>query len=238
MDDAFEYCRAVEAYLCKANGGHLIRIVGPAFEQVKGWAAQGIPLKVVYRGIDRTCDRHHAKGGRRRPLRIEFCDADVLATFDEWRRAMGADGALGGESTEGDRRVPEQTSARKGSLASHIERAVSRLLAVRTSGSQALADAIATTVSALDELVTHAREARGDARTAIVERLAQLDANLLSVARQHVDPDTAAALQREADADLAPFMARMSEDDRRRAFGLAYDRLMRETLGLPDVRFD
>ena len=46
MDHA-DYCRQLESYLCQKNGGHLIRIVGPAFEQVCAWAQQGVPLKVV-----------------------------------------------------------------------------------------------------------------------------------------------------------------------------------------------
>ena len=48
MDESIDYCRQVEAYLCKKNGGHLVRIVGPAFEQVRDWAAQGVPLKVAF----------------------------------------------------------------------------------------------------------------------------------------------------------------------------------------------
>ncbi len=84
-----DYCRQVEAYLCRKNDGHLIRIVGPAFEQVCGWAARGVPLKVAMRGIDRYFERYYAKGPRRRPVRVEFCEADVLDVFDEWRRALG-----------------------------------------------------------------------------------------------------------------------------------------------------
>ena len=85
-----EYCRQVERYLCRRNGGHLVRIVGPAFDTVTGWAGQGIPLRVALRGIDRCIDREDAKGPRRRPVRVEFCEADVLDAFDEWRRAVGA----------------------------------------------------------------------------------------------------------------------------------------------------
>ena len=33
-------CRAVESYLCRKNDGHLIRIVGPAFEMVCGWGVR------------------------------------------------------------------------------------------------------------------------------------------------------------------------------------------------------
>jgi hypothetical protein len=36
--DPGRYCRDIETYLCRKNDGHLIRIVGPAFELVTGWA--------------------------------------------------------------------------------------------------------------------------------------------------------------------------------------------------------
>ena len=78
MTDPAEYARQVESYLCRKNGGHLIRVVGPAFELVSGWASAGVPLKVALRGIDRCCARLEARGPRRRPIRVEFCEADVL----------------------------------------------------------------------------------------------------------------------------------------------------------------
>src|SRR3982751_7124884 len=107
-----EYCRQIEAYLCRKNEGHLIRIVGPAFEQVCGWAVQGIPLKVVFRGIDQYCERYYSKGPRRRPVRIEFCEADVFDLFDAWRRAVGVAAGPGDAVEE----VP-----RKPALASHLD---------------------------------------------------------------------------------------------------------------------
>ena len=48
-----EYCREIEAYLTRKNDGHLIRIVGPGFRPVRGWAEQGVPFKIAYAGIDR-----------------------------------------------------------------------------------------------------------------------------------------------------------------------------------------
>lgn len=228
MDASIEYCREVESYLCRKNGGHLIRIVGPAFEQVQGWAEQGIPLKIVFRGIDSTCDRHRAKPGRRRPLRIEFCEADVLKAFDDWRRTVGTF-----EVSEG------APAGRKEPLASHIERAVQRLLAVRTQGrDDALARAIAATVASLDELVTNARQARGEARVAIVAKLAELDHALTSIARDHVDAVTAAALRKEAEAELSAFLPRMTAEARRQAIAHAVDGLLRESLALPTLTYE
>ena len=229
MDDSFDYCREIETYLCKKNEGHLVRIVGPAFEQVRGWADQGIPLKVAYRGIDRTCERHAAKPGRRRPLRIEFCDADVLEAFDDWRRAIGA----------GADRVSEAPPSSKGSLVSHIERAVSRLLARPAAGRSAPLDAaVAATVNALDELGATARSARGETRAQMVARLSQLDAELLAAARESIDGATAKALRREADAELASFFERMPPDQRERASAVVFDRLVRESLNLPVLTYE
>ncbi len=55
MIDVEPYCRDIEAYLCRKNDGHLIRITGPAFEQVQGWASQGVPLKVAESGLAHPC---------------------------------------------------------------------------------------------------------------------------------------------------------------------------------------
>ena len=52
------YCRQIEAYLCRRNEGHLIRVVGPSFDLVSKWAIDGVPLKVAFQGIDRTVERH------------------------------------------------------------------------------------------------------------------------------------------------------------------------------------
>jgi hypothetical protein len=229
MNDSFDYCREIEAYLCKKNEGHLVRIVGPAFEQVRGWADQGIPLKVAYRGIDRTCERHAARPGRRRPLRIEFCEADVLEAFDDWRRAIGA----------GADRVSEAPPSSKSSLVSHIERAVSRLLARPANGSaQQLDSTVTATVNALDELGATARQARGETRTQMVARLSELDAALLDAARQSIDAATAKALRREVDAELASFVERMPADQRERASAVVFDRLVRESLNLPVLTYE
>jgi hypothetical protein len=94
--DTDAYCRDIEAHLCRRNAGHLVRVAGPAFEMVAAWAAEGIPLKIALRGIDRAVERRDAKGPSRRPLRVEFCEADVLDAFDEWRRAVGVGTAGGG----------------------------------------------------------------------------------------------------------------------------------------------
>jgi hypothetical protein len=250
MDDAIDYCRQIEAYLCQKNGGHLVRIVGPAFETVRNWSARGVPLKVAFRGIDRCVDRANARGGRRRPLRIEFCEADVLDTFDAWRRAIGAGQGIGsgtaemerggGEAdVEGAASDPAGGSARKGSLASHIQRSVTRLLAPKGLGDDSFYDETITRITdELDALAVRAKNARGEARQTIIRVLEELDARLIAAARTRVDPHVAAALRAEADAELAGLAARMPPDVLASVRERAFERLLRDSLNLPVLTYE
>ena len=243
MDDTVDYCRQIETYLCRKNGGHLVRIVGPAFEKVRGWAAQGVPLKVAFRGIDRCCERANARGGRRRPMRIEFCEPDVLEGFEDWRRAIGLSAThlaeAGASPADADREGESRGTAKRSPLAAHIQRSVTRLLAPKALTAAAGYDArIHLLVGELDELAVQAKEARGDARAKIVERLGVLDSELLDLARTRVDPSTAAALQSEADAELAGFAGRMPAEALARARRLAFERGLRDALNLPVLSYE
>lgn len=225
MIEASEYCRAIESYLCRKNEGHLIRIVGPVFEQVAGWAAQGVPLAVAFRGIDQYCERYYAKGPRRRPVRIEFCEADVLSLFDDWRRAVGVGGSDDGAAAR-------QT---RDSLPAHLERVIARLTALRARVSAELNGRIETAVRELDAARSAAAHARGAAREMLLARLRTLDAELLAAARQELDDARARELNTAAAADIGPFAARMTADARERATAAAFDRLLRDAIGLPTL---
>ena len=229
MTDLAEYCREVEAYLCRKNEGHLIRIAGPVFEQVSGWAAQGVPLAVVCRGIDRYCERYYAKGSRRRPVRVEFCEADILDLFDDWRRAVGVAQLV-------DAGTGTDAPGRRDSLPAHLDRAIARLTAMRAGGRSAALDRrLDETVRELDRTRAAAKQARGDGRAIILERLAVLDRELLDAAHGDLDAGRRAALRAEAEAEIAPFAARMTADARARAIDAAFDRLLRDALGLPVI---
>ena len=226
-----EYCREIETYLCRKNDGHLIRITGPSFDLVTAWAAQGVPLKVAFRGIDRYFERYYAKGPRRRPVRIDFCEADVLDTFDEWRRATGLTAA--GEDRSADGEGP--AGHRGPSLPVHMERVLRRLTSARATGRldagcDDLLDRVARELDA-------ARGVRGAKRQALVERLAALDRELLDAARASLDDASRTALGREADEELAGFRSGMSPEAFARAREAAIDRLVRDLAGLPTIAF-
>jgi hypothetical protein len=235
-DDVGAYCRQVERYLCRRNDGHLIRIVGPSFERVCAWAARGIPLKLVFRGIDRYFERYYAKGPRRHPVRIDFCEADVLDTFDEWRRAVGVAGVgvpgQAGDDESESRRAPH-------SLPAHLERVIARLTVLRAGSIPPELDrAIDAAVRDLDAMRAGAKGLRGDARRAAVARLGEIDAALASAVRSTCDDAEIVALGREADAQLTPFRDRMPPDRFEQARVASLERLIRDRAGLPRIAYD
>ena len=230
-NDPETYCRTVEAYLCRKNDGHLIRIVGPAFEQVCGWSTRGIPLNVVHRGIDRYFERYYAKGPRRRPVRIEFCEADVLDVFDEWKRAVGV------ARIDPAELVDENGARKSESLPTHLERVVARLTALRAGADRSLEGVLDTLVRELDAARGGAKTLRGEARAALIERLRTLDERLVQAARDACDAPTIESLEADADRELAPFRRRMAAEAYTHAKRLCVERLVRERFRLPTIAF-
>jgi len=231
-----DYCHEVESYLCRKNDGHLIRIVGPSFELVSGWAARGIPLKIVFRGIDRCFERYYARGPRRRPVRVDFCDADVLDVFDEWRRSVGVLFEKPAADEDLDTSAPKKPHH---SLAAHLDRIVGRLVARQTDPATASLDSeISRTIERLDSLRGVAPKARGAARARLIDQLALLDGELTVAAREGCPADVRAALARDAAIDLEPFRERMAPAVYQQALDAATDRLVREQLGLPRIAYE
>ena len=231
-----QYCRDIESYLCRKNDGHLIRIVGPAFERVRGWAALGVPFKIACQGIDRYFVRYYAKGQRRRPVQIDFCEADVLDAFEAWRRAVGVrvPGAEGPAAEVGAKKHRQ-------SLPEHLIRVCERITA-RLAGQTPLPDAlhrvleeVANESASLGDLPS---PIRGEARARVSARLEELDRMMLGAVRQHVDVLTLQALRQEASDQLAPFRDRMPTETYERSLDAAVDRLLREREQLPTVTFE
>ncbi|MSO55480.1 MAG: hypothetical protein EXQ55_00935 [Acidobacteria bacterium] len=231
-----EYCREIESYLCRKNDGHLIRIVGPSFERVCGWASLGVPFKIACQGIDQYFLRYYAKGPRRRPVQIDFCDNDVMDAFDAWRRAVGVR-LPGAGTSDGEGQIKQ----RKRSLPDHLDRVCERVTARRAGLTPPPAE-----FDAVLETVTREAAAfrdgpgplRGDARGRVTARLVELDRLMLATARAHVDPTFVQTLRAEAMEQLSPFRDRMPAEAYERALEGAVDRLVREHEKLPTVAFE
>jgi hypothetical protein len=233
-----DYCRQIESYLCRKNDGHLIRVVGPSFDLVSGWETEGVPLKVAYAGIDRYFERYYRKGPRRRPVRIDSCEADVRDVFDEWRRSLGLVAASRTGLDDEDHGA-EAAKHRGVSLPVHLERVVLRLTNARVTGALPASadDVLDRLAEELDRSRSSAQGLRGNARQTLLERLAGIDTQLLDVVRAGLTADDRQAIEQNADDELKGFQSSVASDVYRRARQAAFDRLLRERFKLPTITF-
>ena len=209
--------------------------MGPSFERVRGWAGQGIPFKIACQGIDAYFVRYYAKGPQRRPVQIDFCDADVLDAFDAWRRAVGVRlpgaGPVEAEASRKQRR----------SLPEHLNRVLERLTTllagplVRADAMREALESIANEISSLSDMPG---PIRGDTRARVSARLAELDAAMLQAARGRDEGPALQTLRREAANELAPFHDRMPKAAYDQAIESAVDRLLRDRYELPIIVFE
>ena len=245
--DPGELCRAVESYLCRKNDGHLIRIVGPAFEMVCDWASAGIPLSVVERAIDKRYLRYYARGPKRHPLRIEYCEADVLDLFDEWKRAVGVGSPSGPDPEEAAAAEAEGAEAGRGpggsrgrrSLRAHLEELAGRLAVWKPPrGAATLESLLVEAHAVVDAARAGGRTLRGEARRRAIERLEELDRKLSAAARADAGESTLRDVGAEARRTLEPFRSRMPAAEFAKALDAAADRLLAERFELPRLSFD
>lgn len=249
-----EYCRAIETHLCQVNHGHLVRVVGPAFDIVKRWHADGVPLKIAFRGIERRAARADRSARQaispRRPLRLEFCEADVLDVFGEWRRAIGfALSVLPGQEREPGEAdsgpyltEPDQDDAAHGgrtpSLPKHLERVAMRLssfLASESAAGPALRARVTSTLEAVERLRGSGR-ARGDARRAALDELGTLDATLVASLLEDAPAGWLDEARRDARTELSAYESRVPAVEFTRLVDRAAQRLLRSRLQLPDLK--
>jgi hypothetical protein len=236
-----DYCRRVEAYLCQKNEGHLVRIVGPAFEMVSHWAVMGVPLRIAFRGIDRYVTRYYAKGPRRRPVRIEFCEADVLDVFDEWRRAVGITPRPADEAVTAGPGEPSDTTPRRGPpLTTHLDRVLLKLSSflAGTGAPASLRDLVQRDVREIDRMRREARGLRGPAREQVIVRLREIDDGMMAEVRHSAPADVVELLRTTAEAELKGFRSRMPDTAWTAAVESAIRQALRERLGLPAIALE
>ena len=193
------------------------------------------------RGIDRYFERYYAKGPRRRPVRVEFCEADVLDVFDEWRRAVGDHWSRTLQRPiDARRRRAGSAAQHRRSLPAHLERVVARLTALAQRGRIARSMRRSTRSSReLDVARAGAKAIRGDARQALIERLRALDTQLLDAARAR---SATRRRMRRSPPRPTPSWRRFASAWRPRRTSShgapCVDRLLRERRRLPMVAFE
>ena len=220
-----DYCRKIEAYLCRKNDGHLVRIVGPSFNLVCGWALRGVPMSVACQGIDRYFERYYAGTRRRRPVRIDFCEHDVLHIFDEWKKAVGV-----WPDVFDSEQVASQGNQARVSLRTHLD--------LVDDSDKEFSILIKKTVQTLEDFRLKEKPLRGESKKHCLLRLEELDSKLLNAVREKMTDLDLDKLRGEAESELRGFRSRLTKESYERSVVACIDRLVRERNKLPILTFE
>jgi hypothetical protein len=97
-DPEAEYYQSVEEFFVSRRGDPLF-LSNPDWLLVRGWRRQGIPLRIVLRGIADALESHaHSFSRRLKVASLAYCKAEVEAARQRWERAL-ADGEPEGTAT-------------------------------------------------------------------------------------------------------------------------------------------
>jgi hypothetical protein len=206
-----EYFQSVEEFFVERRGDPLF-LSNADWTLARRWRKQGIPLRIVLRGIADALDAHaHSWSRDRKVGSLAYCAGEVDAAADRWRRAL----ATGQSSTPAPRE--------------HLSRIAEVLL--RVSGE--LRGAAARGVQNVGEALLLRASEPGEVGT-LEPWLAGLELRLVrTLARCATEPAEVARIEAAVDADLVPYRERMPRAvlDQVRQEGIA--RQVLERHGLP-----
>ncbi len=176
------YYQTVEEFFVSRRGDPML-LSNADWLLIRRWRTQGVPLRIVLRGIADALDAHaHSWGRHRKVGSLRYCEAEVERARERWERALG------------DERTAPDVGGVLEALAAALERA-------RGLGPGAAAAALA----AADRL----RSLRDASRPRDAEpELRAAEAALVSAIRGE-DPETAHGLEAAVDASLAAYRSRM-----------------------------
>lgn len=201
------YVERVEDVFRRLRGAPLL--LSPAdFERVLTWHREGVPLFVVEGALEDVFRRAAERRPPRTPRSLRYCEPAVRDAFDAWKDGRHGARVTGALPPEGPEIVAAAVVALHASRAPRgaRERATERLLR------------LAATPAVPGE-----------------DRIAALVAELVDACLGTLAADERAALEAEAEADLAPYADTMSDTVRNGARRAALVRRVRRRFDLPDL---
>jgi hypothetical protein len=208
VDPEAAYYQAVEEFFVSRRGDPLF-LSNTDWLLIRKWRTEGLPLRVVLRGVADALDTHaHSWNRQQKVGSLAYCAAEVEAARDRWERALA-----GGD--EG----PDLAGALQG-LAANLE-------ACQTLG--AAAQRVARRIAA---------ELRGRAGQAVAVRdaepwLAEQEAALLAAIAEDAGAHEVARVRADVEAHLAAYRGRMPERVLGQVQKDAVARRLLEAHGLP-----
>jgi hypothetical protein len=87
-DPEAAYYQDVEEFFVSRRGDPLM-LSNPDWLLVRRWRSEGVPLRIVLRGIEDALDAHaHSFSRHRKVGSLAYCESEVDAARDRWRQAL------------------------------------------------------------------------------------------------------------------------------------------------------
>jgi hypothetical protein len=185
------YYQTIEEFFVSRRGDPLF-LSNADWLLIRKWRRSGLPLRIALRGIADALDGHaHSWGRKRKVGSLAYCAAEVDAARERWQRALSFDDE-----------AETSVSAALTAFADALEAATGLGGRGTAAARSAATELRAWTVPA----------AGGPPRLeALTRRLGATEKALLEALRADADPAALAAIDREIEADLAPYRGRMPE---------------------------
>ena len=243
----FNYFTEIEDAFIRRRAKHLL--LSPMdWALIESWKEMGVPLHVALRGVEKAFDSFESRPRRRSVKSLLYCQEEVEAQFAEWREsqlgagagAEGADGPAGdgaaavapGETAGEAAGLPFPREVIVGHLASSRDE-LRRAGAARAAAADELTEALARAVVRLEELERDfVAAARPDAER-LEAALSDLEAMLDRAVRASVAPERSGARRAEAEAQLQPYRARMTQEVYAQTLDHLLAKHLREDAGVP-----
>jgi hypothetical protein len=211
-DPEAAYFQTIEERFVERRG-HPLTISNVDWTICARWRREGVPLRIVERGIAEAFESRQRSWARERPVQsLRFCERSVDAAAERWRRALGGVALPTGPAGESPSTIALLAMAEK--------------LAAASLGREAAPLA----ADLADELRQRAHDAPG---ARLEAWLAARERDLVDAMARDAGPEEAARLEAEVDEDLAGYRARLPAKVLSQVRGESLARRWLETRSLP-----
>jgi hypothetical protein len=225
------YWEEIERYFVKKRGSALI-LSPKDWPIVTSWQERGIPLEVIFAGIDQAFARLEEKQqpSQRQPIRtLAYCQYDVEELWHARKDAISDTAPL----SEKDVRQKMMAECRK--LAAKISSTSAQLRRYTEDPHyQGIHDALISAAETLDSFIPLIEQGENDTvMTQLTQNIRELEKRLLAQLEQALDDDVRRELYAQAEAKLAAYKKNMKAEVYQETLRIAFLQALRAAYPLP-----
>jgi hypothetical protein len=225
------YWEKIERYFVKKRGNALI-LSPKDWPLVTSWQERGIPLEVIYQGIDKAFERleEKQKTFQRQTIRtLAYCQYDVEELWGERK------GAVQAKSQFSEEDIHQTLIAERRRVSTKI-RSVSNQLRkyAQNPDYYCIKNELLSSSEALDALVPLVERAEDNATLSqLKQEIRSIEQHLVSRLEQVIDSHIRQDLYTKAEAKLASHKKNMNEKIYQETLRIAFLQTLRDTYPLP-----